>query len=88
MQCLQVLPSIFRQYGNHLLSFVKDDLPQALQMMLTDICMSAVTDFEKVVALYEFGGVLTQQFGMNAFESIKLLLFHDIDTFNLTHMLM
>jgi hypothetical protein len=67
---------------------IEGGLEGYLKLMINDICMNPITNFDNILNLYEFAGSLIEHYGMNAFESIKLLLFHDIDTFNISFMLM
>jgi hypothetical protein len=56
--------------------------------MINEICMSGAPNFEHFINMYSFAESLIENFGMNAFESVKVLLFHDIDTFDISYMLL
>ena len=56
--------------------------------MIKDICMAPVLNLDHLLTMYTFAASLTTHYGMSAFEPIKLLLFHDIDTFNISYMLL
>lgn len=57
-------------------------------MIIKDICMTPTLNIDHLLSVYKFASNLVTHFGMNASESIKLILFHDIDTFNISYMLL
>ena len=50
--------------------------------------MNSTLNLDHLLSVYKFAANLVTYFGMNASESIKLILFHDIDTFNISYMLL
>ena len=56
--------------------------------MVNDICTQPYSNFDNILSLYVFAESLIKHFGMNAFDCIKLLLFHDIDTVNISFMML
>ena len=71
-----------------MLPFIKDELTIALNLIIKDICMTPTLNIDHLVTLYRFAANLIKYYGMNAEDSIKILLFHDIDTFNISYMLL
>lgn len=90
-ECLRVLPTITKQIGEENCVRFVAHLPEVFKSIIQEVSKepqtSARSNLDKVMKLFEVAQYLLAQFGLKAKDSIQTLLFHDLDNFNASTLL-